>query len=128
MHGERKRITDDDWSRVYLQHNVQFGENRHPSFKPCFFGMFYTFVLTLALTLFVFPRAIKSGFNFRPQLKTFLLIGFFYALMTIAHYQAITRIEVVYMISVKRLSLLFSVLYGGLIFHEENKANDWRAV
>jgi uncharacterized membrane protein len=63
---------------------------------------------------------MKISFNFKPQLKTFLLIGFFYALMTIAHYQAIARVEVVYMISIKRMSLLFSVLYGGLIFHEEN--------
>jgi drug/metabolite transporter (DMT)-like permease len=88
--------------------------------SPVFFGMFYTLVLTMALTPVALFRVIKIPFNFRPQLKTFLLIGFFYALMTIAHYQAIARVEVVYMISIKRLSLVFSVLYGGLIFHEEN--------
>ena len=88
--------------------------------SPLFFGMFYTLVLTTVLTPVVFSGVIKITFNFRPQLKTFLLIGFFYALMTIGHYQAIERVEVVYMISVKRMSLVFSVLYGGLIFHEEN--------
>jgi drug/metabolite transporter (DMT)-like permease len=88
--------------------------------SPLFFGMFYTLVLTMVITPFVFFRVMKISFNFKPQLKTFLLIGFFYALMTIAHYQAIARVEVVYMISIKRMSLVFSVLYGGLVFHEEN--------
>jgi len=88
--------------------------------SPLFFGMFYTLVLTMVLTPFAFFRVMKNPVNFKPRLKTFLLIGFFYALMTIAHYQAIARVEVVYMISIKRMSLVFSVLYGGLIFHEEN--------
>jgi drug/metabolite transporter (DMT)-like permease len=88
--------------------------------SPIFFGMFYTLVLTMALTPFAFSREMKNPFNFKAQLKTFLLIGFFYALMTVAHYQAIARVNVVYMISIKRMSLLFSVLYGSLIFNEEN--------
>lgn len=88
--------------------------------SPLFFGTFYTLVLAVALTPLAFFQAKKNSFNFKTLLKTFLLIGFFYALMTIAHYQAIARINVVYMISVKRMSLVFSVLYGGLIFHEKN--------
>jgi len=95
-------------------------KNPYAPFKPPFFGMFYTLVLTMALTPVLFFRMVKIPFNFKPQLKTFLLIGFFYALMTIALYQAIARVEVVYMISIKRMSLVFSVLYGGLIFHEKN--------
>ena len=87
---------------------------------PLFFGAFYTLVLTIVLTPFAFRSVIKKPFNFKTKLKTFLLIGFFYALMTIAHYQSIARVEVAYMISIKRMSLLFSVIYGGLIFKEEN--------
>ncbi|MCX8012366.1 MAG: DMT family transporter, partial [Desulfobacterota bacterium] len=88
--------------------------------NPIFFCAFYTISLAMALS----PRAVflmrKKPFNFWSKLKTFLPIGFFYALMTIAHYQALARVEVAYMISIKRMSLIFSVIYGGLIFKEEN--------
>ncbi|HPD61605.1 MAG TPA: DMT family transporter [Thermodesulfobacteriota bacterium] len=88
--------------------------------NPIFFGSFYTLALTIILTPFALFSMAKKSFYFQPRLKTFLLIGLFYALMTICHYQAIARVEVAYMISIKRLSFFFSVLYGGLIFHEEN--------
>jgi len=38
----------------------------------------------------------------------------------IAHFHAIKLAPVSYMIAVKRTSLIFSVLYGGLIFKEEH--------
>lgn len=88
--------------------------------NPIFFGSFYTLCLSIMLTPLAVFLMRKKPFNFRSQLKTFLPIGFFYALMTIAHYQALVRVEVAYMISIKRMSLIFSVLYGGLIFKEEN--------
>jgi uncharacterized membrane protein len=50
----------------------------------------------------------------------FFLIGACQALMAICHFKAISMILVSYMISVKRLSLLLSVLFGGLFFHEEH--------
>jgi uncharacterized membrane protein len=46
--------------------------------------------------------------------------GLFTALATITHYHAIQLAPVPYMISVKRTSLIFSVLYGGLLFREEH--------
>ncbi len=46
------------------------------------------------------------------------LAGIATALATITHYYAIQLVPVPYMISVKRTSLIFSVLYGGLIFKE----------
>ena len=88
--------------------------------NPLFFGAFYTLVLTIILTPFACFSIVKKPFNLRPKLKTFLLIGLFYALMIVFHYQAIARVEVAYMISVKRMSLFFSVLYGGLLFRETN--------
>jgi len=42
------------------------------------------------------------------------------ALMAITHYSAINMIQVAYMISIKRLSLLFAILYGVFWFHEQN--------
>jgi uncharacterized membrane protein len=49
----------------------------------------------------------------------FLMIGLSSALMIIFHFLAISLTEVAYMISVKRTSLIFSVLYGKLLFNEE---------
>jgi uncharacterized membrane protein len=46
--------------------------------------------------------------------------GLVMALATMTHYHAIKLAPVSYMISVKRTSLIFSVLYGGLIFKEEH--------
>jgi uncharacterized membrane protein len=40
--------------------------------------------------------------------------------MIITHLKAISLIEVSYMISVKRLSILFGVLYGVMFFKETN--------
>lgn len=44
-----------------------------------------------------------------------LFIGF----MVVTHFYAIAQIEVAYMISVKRTSLLFGIAYGALLFNEK---------
>ena len=36
------------------------------------------------------------------------------------HFKAISMIQAPYMISVKRTSLVFSVIYGGIVFKEKN--------
>jgi drug/metabolite transporter (DMT)-like permease len=41
------------------------------------------------------------------------------ALSVVTHFLALERIEVAYMIAVKRTSLLFGILYGALLFHEQ---------
>jgi len=47
-----------------------------------------------------------------------LAVGFAMALMAITHFTAISHINVAYMISIKRLSLVFAILYGWLWFKE----------
>jgi uncharacterized membrane protein len=42
------------------------------------------------------------------------------AIMIVTHLKAISLIEVSYMVSVKRLSILFGVLYGIMFFKETN--------
>ncbi len=86
--------------------------------NPVFFGFFYPFVLTLALTLFIIARGRFTKVFSKP--KKFLPIGFFSALMIITHFTALGLTQVALMISVKRTSLLFSVLYGHLFFKELN--------
>ena len=50
----------------------------------------------------------------------FLAIGFFTASMVICHYTALSLTNVAYMIAIKRTSLIWSVLFGRLLFGETN--------
>jgi drug/metabolite transporter (DMT)-like permease len=86
--------------------------------NPVFFGFFYPFVLTVVLTFVVLRRGRLKGVVSRPG--TFLPIGFFSAVMVITHFVALGMTQVAYLISIKRTSLVFSVLYGRLLFKEVN--------
>ena len=85
---------------------------------PIFFGAFYPFILTLILSVILWGRGLLPEVLSRP--KTFLAIGIFTAIMILTHFKAISMADVAYMISVKRASLVFSVLYGKVLFGEEN--------
>ena len=85
---------------------------------PIFFGVFYPFLLTLLLSVVLWRRGLLPEVLSRP--KTFLAIGVFTAIMILTHFKAISMTDVAYMISVKRASLVFSVLYGKILFGEEN--------
>jgi uncharacterized membrane protein len=87
--------------------------------SPLFFGFFYPLILTIVLTPIVW---FKTKGNFREAFTRpvmFVMIGLSTASMIIFHFLAINLTEVAYMISVKRTSLIFSVLYGKLLFDEE---------
>jgi len=90
---------------------------RHSS--PAFMGICYIPLISLALL----PLALRKGMG-GAQLKSggqwFFLIGACQALMALCHFKGISMILVSYMISVKRLSLLFGVAFGGIFFHEEH--------
>lgn len=85
--------------------------------SPLFFGPFYYIGLAIIFMPFVLD---KPGLRFDGlSLLKAMSIGLFVALMIISHVIAISKIEAVYMISVKRLSPLFGVIYGGIFFKEE---------
>jgi uncharacterized membrane protein len=91
--------------------------------SPTFFAIFYPYLLTLTLSPIVFShRYFHGGKKAGPgsMLYLYCLIGLFSALMIVTHCLAIQRIEVAYMISVKRLSLLISIIYGGVFFQESH--------
>lgn len=88
--------------------------------NPLFFGAVYYIILGIIFTPIAFIKS-KEGFTgFFKISKSYFLIGFFIALMIISHCLAIQLVEVSYMISIKRSSLIFSIIYGWLIFKEEN--------
>lgn len=89
---------------------------------PVFFGVFYMTALAIPM-LGIAGWRIKhqrSTVNLKGQNGIWVVLGgLATALSMIAHFHAIKLAPVSYMIAVKRTSLIFSVLYGGLIFKEE---------
>lgn len=82
------------------------------------FGAFYFVVIglvALVLTLLFKPKAIVGVWQ-RPQYM--LLVSVFMAIMVVTHFLAIAKVEVAYMISVKRTSLLFGLLLGYWMFKD----------
>jgi len=87
---------------------------------PLFFSVIYSFLLTFIFYLVISFRTknLYSKVFSRPIL--FLLIGGLIAMMIITHLSAVNLVEVAYMVSVKRLSILFGVIYGVIFFKETN--------
>jgi drug/metabolite transporter (DMT)-like permease len=85
---------------------------------PELFGPFYFLLVGLALVpllgLGTPGRLQRIWRKPLPVLGTAALMG----LMLITHFIALQRVEVAYMIAVKRTSLLFGMVYGALLFKE----------
>ncbi|MBW2251012.1 MAG: DMT family transporter [Deltaproteobacteria bacterium] len=86
--------------------------------SPIFFGFLFLVSLDL-VTLALFPLLGKVRWK---KLLTMYTPGTWVGLMlflhVLCHTLAISMVEAVYMISVKRMSILFSVVYGWLVFKE----------
>ena len=88
--------------------------------SPFFFALLYP----VLIATFLFPFAIaryrqnREAVKGRPML--FIMIGLTNAVMIACHFWAISLVEVVYMISIKRTSMVFAVIYGWLFFREPN--------
>ena len=85
-----------------------------------FFQMTFFAVVTIVMMLiFMMFRMIKLKHLAESPLKGCVagILLFFHILF---HGFAISMTKAAYMVSVKRLSTLFGVIYGGMIFHEEN--------
>jgi drug/metabolite transporter (DMT)-like permease len=84
------------------------------------FGAVY-FVLLGLLTLVVVgatrPAALRIG---RFGVVPLLVVAGFMALMVVTHFMALSKVEAAYMISAKRTSLLFGMLYGAILFSERH--------
>jgi drug/metabolite transporter (DMT)-like permease len=87
---------------------------------PLFFSVVYSFLLSFFFYLVISFRTkhFYSKVFSRPIL--FLLIGILITIMIITHLNAVNLVEVAYMVSVKRLSILFGAIYGVVFFKETN--------
>ena len=81
------------------------------------FGAFYYLSVGL-VALLLFGR---SGYSqIRQNIKPALLAALLMAIMVYLHFLALEKIEVAYMISAKRTSLLFGIIFGVLFFREKH--------
>ena len=92
--------------------------------SPLYFGATYFLALTICFSLIIFKSSIADVKIFISSRKFMGLIlpGIFYSIMIITHMLAMDMAKVSYMISVKRLSIMISVIYGFLLFKEEEIA------
>lgn len=89
---------------------------------PQQFGAFYFVLLGVAaVTLFATPQPrILLRMWRRPW--AVLTVSLLNGAMVYTHFLALQRVEVAYMIAVKRTSLLFGILFGALFFYERGLA------
>ena len=87
---------------------------------PVTFGALYFIILgsiTLVIVSILRPKEIRIlAKNPLPHFA----VGGLMALMVVTHFVALSMVEVAYMISVKRTSLLFGILYGAWLFREQD--------
>jgi len=86
--------------------------------NPFFYAFVNNAVVSLFLTPIVFIKAKKDVNNFPKNLKYIIPIGFLGALTYVTQYLAIMLTIVPYVISIKRLSAIFSAIYGFILFKE----------
>ena len=88
------------------------------------FGAFY-FALVGVATLLVFalwqPASLQTLTQPRPA---HLLVAGLMAVMILTHFMALALVETAYMISVKRVSILFGILLGAMFFAERHLARN----
>ena len=88
--------------------------------SPVFFSVFFFAVFNPVMVLFLrlAGKIELRKFSRRP-LRGALTGGLLFC-HALLHGYAVSMTKAAYMISVKRLSVLFGVIYGGLLFREEN--------
>lgn len=91
---------------------------------PYTFGALY-FILIGAATVPLIGGLNRSRLRcLRSRPWPVFAIALTMALMSVAHFTAIAEVEAAYMITVKRSSLLFGMLYGAWWFHERDLAHN----
>lgn len=86
--------------------------------SPVFFAIIHSGITTVLVLPFPLILSNNPIRQMKDQIGIFIGIGAAMALMALFHMLAVIRIEVAYMISIKRTSPIFSVLLGYLYLHE----------
>lgn len=86
--------------------------------NPFFFAIFFSGVMGVLLFPFSLFASDQPVRRIKEHLPIFVGIGIAMSLTVLFHMMAIVRVEVPYMISIKRTSPIFSVLMGCIFLHE----------
>jgi len=120
-----KAIIQEEGSRLMLitaalySINSVIGKGLLGYAPPHFLGPFYFLLVGSVAGLVFVRRGDGTWASIFKHPWAILFVGIFMAGMILSHFYAVTRIEVAYMIAVKRTSLLFGILYGAWLFNEK---------
>jgi drug/metabolite transporter (DMT)-like permease len=112
----------DAWVKKFFSDLNPYQMAAYPIFYsiPLFFTMSFFAVLNVSLfVLLTLLKKVSCRELGRRPIKG-MIAGCLFYLHALFHGYAISLVKAAYMISVKRLSILISVIYGGLIFKESN--------
>jgi drug/metabolite transporter (DMT)-like permease len=88
--------------------------------SPLFFAAIFMPMTAIPLFLIAYFTSRKKLIQIKTNFKGFFFVGLFFALSQIFNFLAVQLIIVPYMISIKRTSSIFGVLYGKFMFKEKN--------
>lgn len=88
---------------------------------PLSFVIVYYCLFFVGFSVLLVLKSKESPIRYyRKEALAYLLLGISFALSMLLHFNAIVMTNVPYVVSVKRLSLVISVIYGWLVFKERN--------
>jgi drug/metabolite transporter (DMT)-like permease len=87
--------------------------------SPVFFALTYLPALTIVLLASFSLLKKVSWACLRTRAVSGLAVGSMYLLEALSQFMAIPLVKVAYLISIKRMAILISVLYGGIFFREK---------
>jgi len=88
--------------------------------SPLFVGSIYLIIMSIIFLIMSFVISQRNIVQLKSNFRNLFPIGLFFGLMVVFHNFAITLVIVPYMMSIKRTSSIFSVLYGWILFKEKN--------
>lgn len=88
--------------------------------SPVFFAMAENLLMAVILFPFAWKKIRRQRNEIRKEKFHLAAVGIFSALMTVFQMLAVSQTLVVYVVAIKRLAILLSIILGGLIFKEKN--------
>lgn len=88
--------------------------------SPVFFSMAENLVMAVMLFPIAWKRICRQRKEVEKEKFHLVSVGIFSALMTVFQMMAISQTLAVYVIAIKRLTILISIVLGGVIFKEKN--------
>lgn len=97
-----------------------FGKQAVLHSSPIFFACVYYLVLSVCLLIILCGLGKASIRTLACGYRLGAVVGLILVAHAVLHNSAIALVKASYMISVKRLNVLFGVLYGGILFRESH--------